>query len=538
MGCQGSKSAKACKPNKQCDLVTSSPQSPGKTLLGASEENATTKTLGESVEAMPPQATEARGVPAGMDGIAPTSGTYRDTMLRNQQRTLCTDATELDIMVTNFSCHNSTVGNAIGRNCKELHWAVIYDRKSSPIDIKLSIQEHKLHSTGVRIDLDGQPILCGAGGVKSTMVEDFCYQWPLRATIRGISERNFFEIQFPHSMCDTWYPATITGQRQDGFFEVVSEESNQYGEVREVKHPAVDRRNLREALTRKPLEIPEDMLKLVVPKQDPSQAILSLASGKRITHHFGRPSPPLFAQTQELCLQVNKNRSVVAANVGHSTLASFMSGEVVSIRSDVDRLHRKWSFQLGPFAEHTVEITKNHTLGKVITLLVDGKVLVESTPGDIGCDGCEWQCTFNLVGEHLTNFEIFKTNKDGSPLDATDHIKDKRRYVHECKVVLPNDWDFSSSKLLVDGVYFSELPVRVPAREEQALAMDPTALQHTYGITIPYKIDHSAPSDLLAFTRNLMVTAQSGKGITEFIGCNLWRNCTTSSAVSNEIVVQ
>jgi hypothetical protein len=283
--------------------------------------------------------------------------------------------------------------------------------------------------------------------------------------------------------------------------------------------------------------VPEDALILEVPKQDPSQAILKMASGKPITHHFGRPSPPLNAQASELRLQVSKDRSLVTANVGHGVLARLVSGEVQAVKSDVERLRRKWTFQLGPFAEHTVEISKNYTLGQVITLLVDSEVLVECTPAEIGCNGPEWHCTFQFVGEHVTDCEVFKTNKDGTPLDSTAHVKDRRTYKHECKVVLSNDWDFSSAKLLVDGKYFSDLPVKAPEREEQALSMDPIALQHTYGIAVPYKIDHTAPSDLMAFTENLVVTAHAGKGMVECIGSQLWQKCTASSAVKDEIVV-
>merc|ERR1712176_1431606 len=99
------------------------------------------------------------------------------------------------------------------------------------------------------------------------MTEDFFYQWPLRATIRGLSEWNFFEMRLSE-MSDVWFPATVTCQREDGSFEAVMQESNQYGEVREIKYPAVHRNNLREASTGKPLVVPEDVLILEVPKQD------------------------------------------------------------------------------------------------------------------------------------------------------------------------------------------------------------------------------------------------------------------------------
>jgi hypothetical protein len=533
MGCQGSK-PKAGLPEKR-DLPATATSTLSKTLLAAGEVAEATKSkdhlssTGEGIGVTSSDATPSNG--------AQRNGTNSFAMLKNQQRALCTDRNEINMMVRKFFCQSSTVGNAIGRNSKEIHWAVGHDRRAPPLDIKLHVQEHKLHSTGVRVELNGQPIFGGAGAAKSPMMEDFCYRWPLRATIRGISEQNFYEMQFPHSMHDIWFPATITCQREDGLFEVTAHESNQYGEVRDVKYPAVDRNNLREALTRKPVVVPEDVLLLEVPKEDPLQAALKLASGKLITQHFGKPSPPLLAQERELCFKVKKDRSQIIADAGVSVLAHFVSGEVKSIKSDVERLRRTWALQLGPFAEHTVEISKNYTLGKVITLLVDGEVLIECTPADIGCSDSEWSCTFKLVGERVMDFEVHKTNKDGSPLEATDHVKERRSYMHECKVVLPNDWDFSHAKLLVDGVQFSELPIRMPEREEQELCMDPVAFQHAYGITVPFKIDHTAPSDLQAFAQNLVVKAHVGKGIAENIGCQWLRCCTASSAVKDEVVV-
>lgn len=535
MGCQGSKSTKPGVPEKHGALASSPSESSKKTLLGS---EGTKNPVGETAVLSPcpqPSETHTSAYPSvGM--YANMVPMYANTIPRNQQRTLCTERNEIHVMVTKFSCHNSTVGNAIGRNSKEIRWMVGFDRNASPLDIKLHIQEHKLHDTGVRIEVNGQPIFTGAGEMKSTMTEDFRYQWPLRATIRGLSERNFFEIRL-HQSSDLWFPATITRQREDGYFEVTMQQSNHYGEIREERCPAVDRANLREALTGKPLIVPEDALILEVPKQDPSQAVLKMASGKPITRHFGRASPPLNAQASELCLRVNKDRSLVTANVGHSVLSRYVSGEVQSVRSDVERLRRKWTFQLGPFAEHTVEISKNFTLGQIITLLVDGEVLIECTPAEIGCNGPEWQCTFQLVGEHVTDFEVFKTNKDGTPLDSTDHVKAKRSYMHECKVVLPNDWDLSSAKLLVDGNCFSDLTVKAPEREEQALSMDSIAFQHTYGIAVPYKIDHTAPSDLMAFTENLVVKAHASKDIVECIGSQLWQKCTASSVTKDDVVV-
>jgi len=132
---------------------------------------------------------------------------------------MATKKHDLDIMVTSFSAHDSTVGSALGRNCKEVNWKVMYDRDQAPIDIKLHVQEHKLHSNEVSIESNGQAIFHGAGAhAKSKMMEDFTYQWPFRGSILGVNETHFFEYHPPHMHDDAWFPATITAQRDDGFF--------------------------------------------------------------------------------------------------------------------------------------------------------------------------------------------------------------------------------------------------------------------------------------------------------------------------------
>jgi hypothetical protein len=525
MGCQGSKAMTVVAPEKHSALAHSTHRLASEKLLGVSasknKEDSSLSTASLYYDSA--------------DSSRSTNCTSSSSLLLKQP-TLCTDRHELDVMVMEFSCHDSTIGNAVGRNCKHMHWRVGYDRKASPIDINLHVQVKKIHNNEIRIECDGETIFGGpVEHAKTKMIEDVCCQWPLRATIRGISEYNFFEFHPPYSTSYSWFPATVTFQRKDGLFDVTVQEPNRYGQLKDVKYTAVDKRSLREASTGKPLMVVEDSLILEVPKSDPLQATLKLANGEIAQNHFGRPSPPLSAQKHELCFQVSKDRRLVTADVGPSMLANFVSGEVQSVMSDVERLRRRWTFQLGPLAEHTIEITKRYTLGKVITLLVDGEVLVESVPAELGCDSAEWQCAFKFIGECVMDFEVFQTNKDGTSLKGIDNVKDIRRYVHECKVVLSNDWDFASAKLLIDGVCFTDFPVKKPEREELPLALDPISLQHAYGITTPYKVDHSAPSDFMAFTENFISNVNVGSGVSSYLGTYLWNNRTTSTTAKVEL---
>jgi hypothetical protein len=490
----------------------------------------------------PVGASESDSRPMSNAGSLPKNGSSPG--LLRKHHSLVTDKKELDIMVVEFSSHDSTVGSIIGRNCKDMRWKVMFDRDADPIDIKLHVQEHNLHSNEVEIECDGQSIFHGAGThAKAKMIEDFRYQWSFRGAIQGINELYFFEVNPPHfsTSSPTWFPATITGQRDDGYFEVTAQETDGNGWVREVKYPAVQKANLREAASQKPLVVPENCLTLEVPKQNPLHAVLSLDNGELVTHYFGRasPAPALPKKTSEIALKVSKDRSSLTANAGHQLISHFLAKEARAKTSEVERHKHSWVIQAGPFAEHKIEIAKLHTIGKCITLRVDGQVLVEGTadvisatsqqwqnsPGRGGSAGTPWQCKFKLIGERVLDFEVYKTNTNGGVLDETGHVKDRRKYVHECYVHIPNESDFSSARLFVDGTAFQELPMEVQKYEEANLTMTPMAMMHSYGITTPYMVDRNAPSNVT------LLASQASKIAGDwFSAC-----CSASSVVDTDL---
>jgi len=487
------------------DPVSPVPPTPSRVDMSSTEVHETLPASTAEVSTNSPVATAVQD--------SPTDGTHSLAFLR-KDRTSCLDGNQVDIMVVEFRSHDSTVGSAIGRNHRETQWKVMYDHTKAPIDIKLQAQEHKLHSHEVSVECNGLHILHGAGNhTKAKMAEDFHYQWPFRATIRGVNEVGFFEFSPPHFCNSRWFPATITSQRQDGLFEVRAQEPDANGRMAEMTYQAVHKDNLREAASGNPLSVSENCLKLEVPKHDPLHASLRLANGEPVTHHFGRASPHLATgqKKPELALKVSKDRSMVTGNVGHRVLSHFVSGEVQAVNCDMERLKHSWTLQVGPFAEHTIQIEKKHTLGKIVTLSVDDEVLVESNAVDIGCTGKEWQCTFRFVGERILDFEVYKTNKEGSALDDTAHVKERRTYVHECCVTVSNEWDFSSAHLLVDGKAFTELPTKPQVHDEPNLTMAPLAMLHSYGVATPYKVDQNALSNISIFAKQVVDKTRDGR---------------------------
>merc|ERR1711976_141738 len=74
----------------------------------------------------------------------------------------------------------------------------------------------------------------------------------------------------------------------------------------------------------------------------------------------------------------------IAIDCGAAVLRHFLSGEVRRGGCGCTRLSKWWKLQVGPFAEHDIEITKSR-FSRILTLKVDGSVLAECTGKELGC---------------------------------------------------------------------------------------------------------------------------------------------------------
>lgn len=420
-------------------------------------------------------------------------------MLR-RTRTQAIDQKELDFMVVQFSCHDNTVLGKLGQHSKEVMWRVQVGHDAVPITIVLNVDKSVVSSARVSVTSDDDRLFPLIGTkAKAKLVEDFRHVWPFRGTIKGFNEKSFFEMRLQPS-ADAWVPATITGQREDGLFEVTITVKDDHGGPKEICQPAVHKGDIREVITKRPLSLPERHLTLLVPHSDPLNATLTIDGKELMTHYFARPSPHLAPGEEEkkVVMDVAKDRSHVNANVGHSVLAHFMSGEVRSVKCDVHKAKHSWTVQLGPFAEHTILIEKKYSLGKIVTLIVDGEPFIESAGVDIESPGDHWECRFRFVGERQVDMNVFETNRDGVALDKQGLVVKKWKYTHDCHIVVQDERDLRSATLAVDDVTFTELPLKQEPHAEENLSMDPVAMRLTYGIVTPYKVNELASSGPMA----------------------------------------
>merc|ERR1712014_509543 len=203
----------------------------------------------------------------------------------------------------------------------------------------------------------------------------------------------------------------------------------------------------------------------------------------------------------------DRKHPVISASVGHGALTHFLSGEVRQVSSDLQRHHRSWTIQIGPYAEHTVKVTRHPWPSKVVTLTVDDEVLVDASAEDIGCSNSTWECKFHFAGEKVMNFDIFESNLDGVLLETRGQVTKREKYSHECVVMLTDDMDFSKAELEVGDVEFHGLPPKATLYGEENVSMELDTFVATYGAIVPRKINRTAPTGLVG---GLMAFASEG----------------------------
>jgi len=307
-------------------------------------------------------------------------------------------------------------------------------------------------------------------------------------------------------MGEHWFTATVTEQLPDGTFKVTVMMPDGRGKFRPIDFPVVRSANLREAQSKAPVTVPSCSLILSVPKSDPLHATVDVArdgaAAELITHFFGRqtPSPPSgllgpAAQDPKVTFEISKDHRLIQADVGYSNLHHFLSGEVRTVSRDCPtKLKKFWTFQIGPFHKHTVELEKKSTHSKVVTLTVDGEVLCEAAAEDIESREDWWECHFRLFGQKFLEWNLYKTNNDGVPLDAKGQVVQRTVFAHQCSVSFVDN--LAEATLHIDGAEYKDLPDFVEPRKEELLSLSPEALMGSFGLTAPYQVDSSAPVGL------------------------------------------
>jgi hypothetical protein len=360
------------------------------------------------------------------------------------------------------------------------------------------------------VECDRKQVFPPNGHATGKLREDFSHQWPFRGIARGIGDKNRFEVRPVALTSEQWFPATLTKQREDGLFELLALMPDSVGVVKEICYPAVHAADIREAAGGRQFQVPQRTLTLEVPAKDPSHATLCIDGHDLVTHHFARATPHASVGSKSINVEVSNDREKAEVDVGHSILEHYLSNEVRAVAQSGERRKYSWTIQVGPFAEHTIQVESKLT-SRIITLTLDGEKFVEASADDIDCTGDHWECSFRFVGENCLNFNVPETNADGGVLESRAVVDRRSNFVRECRVSLSDESNLHWAELFVDGVDFRNLPMKREEHEEERVQVTAQAFRMTYGVPIPYKVNEEASSGLSAFLGGNLVQVQGAE---------------------------
>lgn len=275
-----------------------------------------------------------------------------------------------------------------------------------------------------------------------------------------------------------------------------------YGIPREFSFPAVHHTSIRTAHTKEPLHLCQRALVLYVPHADPLNTSL-LLDGQAI-QAFARWTPTArgaIAERPSISIQVSRDRTQVSSEAGHSALTRFLSGEVRSVFQGDGRRVKTWTIEVLPGVEHVIVLERERWPGRLVWLSIDGKVLVEASAENLGCQTCadDWYCEFTFVGQKTLDFEVNEVSRFRNTLDSRSVVQVPVPTLHNCSINVQRSlrdprrvFDIPSAILTVDGQPFAELPPKEQPFFEPSLAMASEVLKAQYDIDIPQKVNFDA----------------------------------------------
>eukprot|EP00448_Togula_jolla_P022170 CAMPEP_0170581200 /NCGR_PEP_ID=MMETSP0224-20130122/6913_1 /TAXON_ID=285029 /ORGANISM="Togula jolla, Strain CCCM 725" /LENGTH=1182 /DNA_ID=CAMNT_0010904321 /DNA_START=25 /DNA_END=3573 /DNA_ORIENTATION=- len=415
---------------------------------------------------------------------------------------------------------------------KVVSWKVVDGLESDPIDVRLEVETA---TSAVSIDFGNKRVFPerGSGSLK-TLEQDFFWRQPLQATLKGLRQKNRFEINALRG--SEWLKGNIVTQGSEGFFEGFVNLPDNGGGLRETFFPALRQDQIREAATGAAITIQKNELLLEVPWDDPLKTTLCVNGENVLARHFARPTPRAARPDEhsampELLLRVDKSRETVTIPMGLAAFQHWLSSEAKLVSSKSEILRSSWAVQLGPhgeFAEHVVMVEKKP--GNVVCLSIDGSVLVEAVAEDFkqvettkGVSS-EWSCEFRFVGEKIITFEIFEEDELGA-LSSKSLVSKRSKSIHKCSVNLPKLSDLREAIFFIDGQQAVDLGDRVTSGDSfESFDITPQELLSTYDILVPHKLS-ATPLQKRSSITALLGTRQPG--CLDPFGC-----CTAASVVN------
>lgn len=448
---------------------------------------------------------------------------------RSRARTENIESDKLDFFVEEFFCRDHTAMRSLAAHDKVIRWQIRVvgiegqhlhptpavgappppDEDEGPRPavcqtkaIEVHIKTHNVRRSEVSVIVDNESIFPGPEFSRpmARMRGDFSYSWKFRGMVPGLHHSGIFELDIGN-MFDgpeaesRWIDCVILDQRADGLFEVSAIDPSRPKE--HIMYPGIRAELMRFKDGGKPLEIPEHVLAIEVPKGDPLRTTL-LVDDKPMTHYLGRGSPKGMAggfggPTPPVNIFVEKDRKSCTIDAGHTLLSHFLSNEVMAGTCTPERRKKTWVLKVGPFAEHVIQIERKYKMvgvSSIVTLSVDGTTMVESNSEDVDSDPlvAKWQASFKFFGERFIVWDVPETDRHGHVLETRGFLRQPFRFTNTIEVRITDSRNFFSADLFVDQKNFNDLRlVLAPHDEHPSLKMNADVMFAQYKLKVPSK---------------------------------------------------
>jgi hypothetical protein len=319
--------------------------------------------------------------------------------------------------------------------------------------------------------------------------QDFCFDWKFRSSVDTPTDLLEYEVK-QIGTADTWWPAILEREMNGAFLvrvfqpkddpECGLDQMYQHWETMErseTVYPAYGKLDedgsydtIREKATHNLLRPGMMTVRLWCSKDNPfdtCQLSLFVNDGEEqfLGVLLGRPTPAPNSSgaLKEVTLEIDKDRERVVSSVGFDTFARYVDNRISWVKQMHEKNKAQWIFRIG-LAEHTVTVEKKSSpkfgmpesaSTKIITVIVDGSLLIEATPDDMAAvyghgkdDPKRFTCTFTFRGKRVVNFKLWKVNRDGATcgrepaLTRTEFPTETR-----LEITVPNISDFGDANI-------------------------------------------------------------------------------------------
>mmetsp|Transcript_63074 Transcript_63074/g.104876 ORF Transcript_63074/g.104876 Transcript_63074/m.104876 type:complete len:478 (-) Transcript_63074:497-1930(-) len=421
-------------------------------------------------------------------------------MAMRKERTKIVNKDELELMITEFTCKDQSLLTKLGKHEKVQSWKLHFGNEAKPMTIAIECdQSSGVGRQKVKVEVDGKKIF-PPNSSKEQLQQSFIKEWPFRAQAKGIGETGHFEARLENSSIDWWYPCKLEKQNDDGTFKAILQVPDGYGKLNDEVCEALRYEDIREKYSMKPLKQPRTVLCLTVPNDDPMSPILTCGDQDYVMHFFSRatPNPTTTKKCLTTTLKVDKEHKNVTADVSRQLFQAMKAPKPRYVKEPEHTKTKKgWTFTLGPDVEHKVEVEKRWPKsGEIVTVYVDGTILVECSGKDLDCREGTFRCPFRFVGEKVFVFEVYEMDANGLPTETVGQVKHRQKYHFDCIVDLhPEEKGKLGASFHVGMEEFRDFEPPLPMEQCKNVAplkMTCDDFDKTFGIKVPYKVSRTA----------------------------------------------